>query len=326
MQQSKNKSPIFIVGAGRSGTTLLRQILNCHPSLAIVPESHFIPWFYNKLDTYGNLSEKPNALSLINQIVSTDRFQKWSLQISNPNDFYEKYKPNSYKNILMALYQEYAVQHGKPRWGDKTPAYVDALDILLTIFPSAQIIHLVRDGRDVYLSHKKVTWGPKTAESTAMYWVNCLQNIAINRSLNESNLLEVRYEDLVTEPESQLKRICAFLNEEFYTHLLNYQNYARNDVRHWKSQYFNKKITPQIKKYLIKMEDTKIRSFERIAAGFLKKYGYQIHHDNLSNYSSLRLRLFLIEDALMRPIYSRLNHSKSRIGYGMRFFKLDKIF
>ncbi len=325
MQQNKNKSPIFIVGAGRSGTTLLRQILNCHPSLAIVPESHFISWFYYKLHVYGDLHTKHNAITLINDIVSTDRFQKWSLEIGNLNDFYTKYKPNSYRSILESLYYEYAYQQGKARWGDKTPAYVEELNIILTLFPDAKIIHVVRDGRDVYLSHKKVPWGPKTAETAAVYWVNCLQKISNCEQLNSKNLLEVRYEDLVTTPKKQLTCICNFIDEKFYPYLLNYQDHVRDDVRHWKSQYFNKKITAQTQKYLSQMPRRKVRSFERIASKLLEKYGYKVHTPKIRGYSSSRVKLFMIVGRLLHPLYSRLNNPDSRIGSLMRTLNLHKL-
>jgi len=135
-------SPIFIVGCARSGTTLLRDLLRAHPRLTFPIESHFIPAFGK---AYGDPRSAREAIRLARRILNFGWVRPWGLPLA-PEDFADC---RSYRQVVCRLFEAWARQENKPRWGDKTPRYVLWIPELVALFPGAKIIHIYRDGRDV---------------------------------------------------------------------------------------------------------------------------------------------------------------------------------
>ena len=149
--------PIFIVGVHRSGTTLLRYMLNSHPHIYIPPEFDFIPRFFLRHPT-RNLT--PSQVHHMLEIIFTRyRFiREWDGVAPKPGYFLTHLPAQTPAAFLDKLYRDYAAQKGAQRWGDKTPIYSSYLPLLDKIFPTAQFIHLYRDGRDVAVSMLE-KWG-----------------------------------------------------------------------------------------------------------------------------------------------------------------------
>lgn len=206
-------SPIFIIGVGRSGTTLLRLMLDSHSHIAIPPESHFFVPYYRKYKV-RDLGGKQEVLEVAQQILSEPRVRRWDLAI-HPEQL-DLRNCTNLPAIIEEIYRLYAKKCGKEIWGDKTPIYSQYIYMLEKMFPTARYIHIIRDGRDVALSIMNQPWGPDDFVSAMEYWA---RNITCTRSmlqmLPEDRFVELRFEQLVADPEAEIKRIAGFLGVAF---------------------------------------------------------------------------------------------------------------
>ncbi|MEO1923590.1 MAG: sulfotransferase, partial [Nautiliaceae bacterium] len=137
--------PFIIVGTQRSGTTLLRLILNSHSKLAIPEEGTFLmPLLKEKYLNYVFQGKELDRV--INYISKNPQFELWNKDFSS---LFEEIKSKgriSLKELISNLYSFYAKLEGKLYWGDKTPSFFRKIDILRMLFPNAKFIHIVRDG------------------------------------------------------------------------------------------------------------------------------------------------------------------------------------
>jgi hypothetical protein len=199
-------APIFIVGCPRSGTTLLRNLLRSHPRLTFPGESHFIPAFYRR---YGDPSDARAASRLGQRILALEWIRWWNLPLL-ATDFAPD---RTFRAVIERLHGAWAAKEQKPRWGDKTPHYVAFIPELLAIFPEARIIHIIRDGRDVALSWLRTGFEPRNLYTAARLWnSNVRKGLDAARASREA-VLEIRYEDLVTETGAVLAHILGFIGE-----------------------------------------------------------------------------------------------------------------
>ncbi|HUA19621.1 MAG TPA: sulfotransferase [Bryobacteraceae bacterium] len=209
-----NPSPIFIVGAPRSGTSLLRQMLNRHPGIAICDETHFFRFLYQKRrrKAFGDLGDLENRRRLVTEYVSLRFTQQLGLDREKLTERLLA-EGVSYPAMFSAVMKCFAESHGKQRCGEKTPNHALVAETLCDWYPNAAVLHLVRDPRDVVASLLRIPFGWSSAVVNARTWLGL--NRAARRSSHRPGYLEVRYETLVTQPEEELARICRFIGEEF---------------------------------------------------------------------------------------------------------------
>ncbi len=219
--------PIFIVGAPRSGTTLLRDLLRSHPRLTFPRESHFIPRFYR---AYGDPRNEREACRLAEAILSLHWVKKWELSVT-ADSFADC---RTLRDVLTKLYGSWASKENKPRWGDKTPQYVTKLPTISHLFPDGKIIHIIhiiRDGRDVAMSWTRRTLGSANLYDAAMVWKRAVTlGREAGAKLPEDNYLEVHYESLLAEPETTMEIVCGFLDEPFTHDVLSPNRISRKPV------------------------------------------------------------------------------------------------
>src|SRR2546430_1135755 len=153
--------PLFVVGCGRSGSTLLRLMLDAHPQLAVPPESHFIPQLWR--DHGGARPVDPDVI--VRALVATPHFRHWKIPEDAVRRRVEELERPSFADVVGAAFEANADVYGKTRWGDKTPIYVRSIPLLARLWPEARFAHLIRDGRDVALSYLSLHWGPSTVWS-----------------------------------------------------------------------------------------------------------------------------------------------------------------
>ena len=201
--------PFFVVGCPRSGTTLLRNLLRSHPLLAIPPESHFLPTFYR---VWGDPADERAARRLAGRILALHWVRRFGLGF-RPDDFRHCRR---YGELVGRLFGERARRDGATRWGDKTPSYALHMPILREIFPGAQFVHIVRDGRDVACSLLRTGIGPRRALTAGLLWKTYIETARRDgTALERAHYLEVRYESLLRDPETTLRAVCAFLGAPF---------------------------------------------------------------------------------------------------------------
>jgi hypothetical protein len=271
--------PIFVIGVGRSGTTLLRLMLHHHPRIAIPYESHFIPRYHAELASFGDLGDDANALRLITRILDEDIVKLWDHRF-DAQRILARLRERSFSGIIDAVYVDYAAGHGKERWGDKS-YYLDQLPIIHLLFPAAQYIHIIRDGRDVAASVLKLSWGPANLIAAAEWWNN---HVWLGRRLGAilggERYLEVRYEDLVEDPVGKLGQICKFLKEEYSPEMLDYHKAAKAAIpSEWQHQHHNVDAPPKTARayaWKREMDPIDVALFGRYAGGMLAEVGYEV--------------------------------------------------
>lgn len=216
--------PIFIVGSGRSGNTLLRRILMNDPSIYIPPETYVLGQIIRDFDRYSRLEWSTLIHLVLNHLSLSEDFKYFPTPYLRP----------LYQNLLMAkeserclstilsgfyLYMASKVKPTATRWGDKTPLNTASLDKIDEVFPNAQYIHLVRNIHDVCLSY--VNMGRyKTYQEAANRWKTANQKIEEFKNHSGQRVKTITYEDLVRSPEIQVGAICEFLKLEYDPRLL----------------------------------------------------------------------------------------------------------
>jgi len=214
----------FIVGRGRSGSTLLVRMLDAHPSIAVAEESLFImslaarysrgPWDEHRVRRFAR------------DIWYEERMRRWGLQ---PDALEESLvrtaRGATFAGLCAGVYAASAEIRGKGAaqlLGDKNPHYALFVPELAQLFPRARFIHLVRDYRDNILSYRDVRFDLFSVGGLAYRWRRYNEAILAVAQHQPERFLRVRFEDLVAEPESSLRRICAFLEVPFITDLLRF--------------------------------------------------------------------------------------------------------
>lgn len=269
----------FVVGNARSGTTLLRAMLDSHPELAIPWESYFITHLRPRRSHY----ERPGGFDVelfVRDILLTP-FQFWSIGPDEVREFLQEARPTDYADAVRAIFRLNARREGKARWGDKTPQYVLEVEWLAGLLPESSFVHIVRDGRDVALSLREVSWGPKTFEKSVLGWQAAVTTArAAGRRLGSSRYLEVRYEDLVDRPEQTLGVVCEFLHLDFDQGMLRYHERASTVLRDEPSKEFHQNLfrapTPDLRNWRTSMSRVDLDEFERLAGGALEAFGYEL--------------------------------------------------
>jgi Sulfotransferase family len=205
----------FIVGAPRSGTTLLRFMMDSHPLLAIPPETGFL------------IHSKPMSREELFHLVTHfpadgPAWQDFGLDAGEFWNALEGIDPFDAAEGLRAFYRLYAAKHHKPYYGDKTPVYCEYIPEIADVFADAHFIHIVRDGRDAALSLRRTWFSPGSDMTTlAAHWRR--QVIAARVAGRKSRAyLEVRFEDLLVNPEAVLRDICEFVKLQFHPAMLRY--------------------------------------------------------------------------------------------------------
>jgi len=204
--------PLFVGGCARSGTTLLRTMLNNHPDLGMPHETKFVISAWRQRDTFGDLRRAENREAVARWILDEPKSKFVRLGIE-PDDLVADFAaaPPTLGSLLATCFMRYAEQTGKTRWGDKRPSYSLNLEAMFRMFPDAQFVHVVRDPRACAVSMRKAwaDWG--RVASAAEVWERTDREVqAASRRLRPDQFMQIRYEDLVATPEEVLDRICGF--------------------------------------------------------------------------------------------------------------------
>jgi len=218
--------PFFIVGCGRSGTTLLRLMLTAHPNLSVPPEGDFLLGLDGQFD---DPTDPTWASRFVDAFFSIEKCREWGLEPATLSEGIASLAPTSWPELAAVPYWAYLVTHDPEanRWGDKNPGYVSHVPRLLQLYPRARVIHLVRDGRDVAQSWLSVHFGPRSLEQAARRWASAVAVGNRIARLHPRSVVEVHYEALVADPEGELRRICTFLGEDFDPAMLGYDRLNR---------------------------------------------------------------------------------------------------
>lgn len=212
-----SERPVFILGCPGSGTTLLGSALGAHPRIAIAPETRFLLGAYEHRRAYGDLRDVSNRRALAEWIVAGagTRFRDLGL---DPHAVAAEIVagPPTLGSAIGIVLRAYARCAGKPRWGDVRPGYVQHIDALTRLFPDAQIVHVIRDGRDCVASLKRAAWWRMGTYHAMATWAQAIDaGRAATRRLPADAYIETQYEHLTADAEGELRRLCGFLDETY---------------------------------------------------------------------------------------------------------------
>ena len=270
------KAPLILLGVSRSGTTLLRVILDRSPGIAIPDESFFVPLLARRRRGLVDVARFLDDLSRLPALA------EWGL---SPVDVAPLLRPGmTTAEAIAAIFEAQALKAGKPRWGDKTPMYMRHLPLLERLFPDAQYVHLIRDGRDAAVSFLRMpegtftrTWAhPESVGEFACLWRTEVEAArALGRLVGPSRYLEARYEELVSDPETTVRAICEFAELPFEASMLDYAGAVDVSAKPHQ-QRLRQPPTTGVRDWRSELAHTEALGFERIAGGVLADLGYPL--------------------------------------------------
>lgn len=269
------RGPIFVVGMPRSGTKLIRDLLNQNPSVGIpIAESHFIPHLTHRFGSPPRLESRAKRIELYEYLKSTTFFYNMTLagRDLSVEDFLEAESWNSWARIIERFLKHF-VPEGRTEgflWGDKTPGYINYLSILKAEFPSARFVHIIRDPRDYALSVRSA-WG-KSLMRAAVAWSETLSRTRRKTEMIGGDYLEVRYEDLLNSSRITMQTVAQFLGIEFISTMIELKGpvdslgdtRGRRDI-----------VASNQGKYRSRLTTAQIKRIEELTWPLMGEHGYE---------------------------------------------------
>lgn len=292
---TNSPQPVFVIGHARSGTSIMCILLRKYLNIAYGPESQFIIRIYKNIHLFGNLSDEHNMRQLIRQLAKERCFARWKKKFAFQYDeekIYRGIREKSYAGVLDSIFRQLTDHLGKEQWGDKTPEYNQYLPELLTIFPQARFIHMVRDGRDVVLSAMQKHFGAQNIVIGARYWCASLKNIQHFKQLvAKESLLEIRYENLMDQPVVEFTRIIHFLQIAD----------ASGQLQAILDEQLAQELKPaNTEKWRTKLTAQENELFERVGGHYLKIYNFARLHDELPPLTPIELLYWQTQNLIKR--------------------------
>lgn len=290
--------PFFIVGADRSGTTMLRLMLNQHPRLHIPRETGFIEDLIREFPLERSL-RKEEVKKCIATIVSHKRWPDLEIETNILNVKILNLSEPNLSQVIDCVFRLSMSHTGKARWGDKTPTYLNYIDKIHTIFPNAKFVHILRDGRDVCISLRQKGWVGNMTWQIAKYWSNTVKNGAIlGRSMGHDFYREFQYEDIVKNPGDVLGEICNFIGETFDPCMLDFYKNAPKLIAPWEKSLHGKTMrAPSINdicRWPHELTSSQVIIFEAVAGRTMDIVGQQRKYQG----SFSRIRNFFVKVAI----------------------------
>ncbi|MFG0252054.1 MAG: sulfotransferase family protein [Phycisphaerales bacterium JB038] len=221
---------LFVVGADRSGTTLLRLMLNEHPRLSVGPET----WFFQPLAARFDVSAQLSAAEVeeaVGLVLAHPRFREYPVTEAQFRQGVAALQRPTAGGVFAVLPGLIAAREGKGLFGDKTPGYSHCVPELARAFPEAKFVHIVRDARDVALSLIRVGWYGGQPWRSAQHWRERVGDCERARAdLGPERMIRIDYPDLVLGTEEVLQRLCAFLGIEFHQAMLGFHERSQQTV------------------------------------------------------------------------------------------------
>jgi hypothetical protein len=283
----------FIGGATRSGTTLLRLMLDAHPDVAIPSETHFVPAMISRVVDGPATAEELTAVA-----TGHARWGDFGLDAAEYQARVTALEPLTAADAIRAFYRLYAEQQGKRRWGDKTPGYIRKTQPIQRVLPEARFVHMIRDGRDVALSVLPLNFGPATVAEAAELWVKRVST-GRRQARAANHYTEVTYEDLIADTEATLRRVCDFIDLDFDPAMLAYHERASDRLAEkardlpkegGRTQPAAARVashalaseaprSDRIGRWRREMAPADVATYERIAGPLLAELGYELAGD-----------------------------------------------
>jgi hypothetical protein len=268
----------FLIGSGRAGTTLLRAMLDSHPRMAVPPETYLITELLPRRAEYEQLGGLA-VDRFLDDVVTNAWFKRWELtrrKIRRELDA----DPAGFADGIRAVYRAYARRRAKDRYGDKTPVYVYEIDAIAELFEEARFVHVIRDGRDVACSFMgQERMRPNGPVEAALLWRERVEAaLEAGGRLGPDRYLELRYEDLLADPERELRRLCEFVELEYDPSMLGYRERAEELTRFDGGSERHRGVfmppTRGLRRWQDDLSADAVEAFELVAGDLLERLSY----------------------------------------------------
>lgn len=272
------EGPLFIIGVQRSGTKLLRDLLNQNKNIGIpIAETNFLPFIIRKYQNPPQLSDSKKIDALYVSITNTT-FCQWmsSYGLTLTKKEFEEFDFSNWQTFFKSLIVHFAPPDRNQGfiWGDKSPNYVNQIHFLKKRFTDAKFIHIIRDPRDCCLSSRKV-WG-KNLFRTAEIWRLRVQEGLFQGKQIPNSYSEVLYEDLLNDPKSELKRLCKFIGVDFNDDMMTLKQPSENLGDTIGKSFI---VKTNVKKFLTELTPQEIKRIEEIVYPVMSQLSYEFIYD-----------------------------------------------
>jgi len=271
--------PVIVLGCPRSGTTMLQVALHAHRRIALPPETWLLVDGYRRRGSFGDLHERQGRERFADWVLSKRKVRDLRIPRDQLRELVLE-GPPTVGSLLGVVLRAYAAKFDKPRWGDKRPSYYRNVAVVLRLFPDAQFVHLVRDGRDCVSSLKRMPWFKRTPEDAISAWCLAIdQGARWQRRLGPANWHELQYEHLVADPETELRRLCTFLGEDFDPAMVQRDEVPRVAVpkrKTWHTRTRRPMDAVAVSGYREGLTPTELALMERVAGERLERFGYPL--------------------------------------------------
>jgi hypothetical protein len=289
---------VFLVGCLRSGTTLLQRIVEAHTQIAVIPETQWVPRWYER--RVGLTEDGMVTPELGWRLREHPRFDRLGLKPGSVDALLER--PKHYARFVTELFDLHGQVKGKPLVGEKSPGYVRHLPTLYGLWPDTKVVHLIRDGRDVALSvldwskaertaGRFPTWRDDPVTTTALWWE---WHVRLGREagarVGSERYYELRYESLVSHPEVECIRLCRFLGVPYEASMLRFHEGRTKQTRGRPSKAAWLPVTGGLRNWRDEMPSADVARFEGAAGALLDELGYARDSMGSSSRRTERLR------------------------------------
>lgn len=277
-------SPIFIIGTERSGTNLLRLMLNAHSAIAVPHPPHIMKLFSPVVQHYGSMAADRNFRLLISDVCRLVDLHTypWGI-VLNREEVFSHSRDCNLLSIYFQLYDQYLAATGKRRWACKSTFMIEHVAQILRYHPDARFVFMVRDGRDVAVSAKSSIFNHFHVFYSAQRWQR-EQRVGLEwlDKLPPEQIMLLKYEELIADPESTLRRLCGFLGEAFEEQMLEYHRSDEAQKSGSLSVSWENTSRPVLRnnanKFRSQLSQREILLFEAIAHREMQELGYETDH------------------------------------------------
>ncbi|AOE50148.1 sulfotransferase family protein [Kangiella sediminilitoris] len=254
-------SRVFVVGVGRSGTSLLQSIIASHPGVVAIPETGFLRRFVymagNHPVNFGDDKNLQRCPGMLEELRNIDNRQATSQ--------------------LLKAYKRFTHTDAGTLVLDKDPRLIECVPLLQRDFPDTKIINIYRDPRDVIASKKMASWS--SGRSLLNYLVSSRVQLGDARKADKMKWQHsIKYEDLISEPEKHIKQICTFLELEYTSDMLDHTKAAKQLVQedevNWKKETLKPINQSNTSKWLASLTPLEALCSFYNDRQFIKNHGY----------------------------------------------------
>ena len=313
--------PIFIAGPNRSGTSLMYALLASHPKISMVQRTDMWRYFYGQ---YGSLSVEENFERCLKTMVQYRRISRLEPDPDRIRQEFWSGEP-TYGRMFALFHAHHAERVGRSRWGDKSLHTEHHVDQIMTEFPEAKVILIIRDPRDRYASERKKFRA--SVGSATRKWLVSVKAMKHSLELYPDNCLVIRYETLASHPEETLRRVCAFIEEDYSPIMLTMKGAPEHLKQGGDSSFESYEpgeiSTRSIGRFPKVISKFDIAFIQQIAGRYMSEFQYPMHPVKF-NWNN-RLRFYLITLPINLARITRLyfvNLVKNKRGKSIRPHRL----